>query len=112
MRETIAETMLKLLCQSAESGRAKASLWSSSNAFCMTGEEIAALPASLEGAFLPGIEITEEKNDARTGVITVEYPPEEQYDTLPTQSFELTVRFRDVILEWDFYMNKVETPGM
>ena len=78
----------------------------------MTGEEIAALPASLEGAFLPGIEITEENNDARTGVITVEYPPEEQYDTLPTQSYELTVRFLDVILEWDFFMNKVETPGM
>ena len=65
----------------------------------LTAEEIAALPASFEGAFLPGIEITEENND-------------EQYDTLPTQSYELTVRFRDVILEWDFFMNKVETPGM
>ena len=71
-----------------------------------------ALPASFEGAFLPGIEIAEENNDARTGVITVEYPPEEQYDTLPVETYEITVRFRDVILEWDFYMNKVETPGM
>ncbi|MBQ7534407.1 MAG: hypothetical protein IJT43_02175 [Stomatobaculum sp.] len=78
----------------------------------LTLEELAALPKRCEGAFLPEINVSEEKNDARVGVITVEFPPEEQYDTLPVETYEITVRFKDVILEWDFYMNKVDTPGM
>lgn len=78
----------------------------------LTIKELADLPKRSEGAFLSGITASEEKNDARVGVITVEFPPEEQYDTLPVETYEITVRFRDVILEWDFYMNKVETPGL
>ena len=77
----------------------------------LTPEELAALPERSEGCFLPGIEVRPDGPE-KTAVITVEFPPEEQYDTLPTESYEVTVRFKDLIIEWDFYMNKVETPGM
>lgn len=77
----------------------------------LTPEELSALPERSEGCFLPGIEVRPDGPE-KTAVITVEFPPEEQYDTLPTESYEVTVRFKDLIVEWDFYMNKVETPGM
>ncbi len=79
----------------------------------MDEKEIAALPGRSTGAFLPGIALKESKDpDRKLGVITVEFPPEEQFDTLPTDSYELTVSFENAVIEWDFFMNKVETPGM
>ena len=42
----------------------------------------------------------------------IEFPPEEEFDTLPTESYELVFTFREAIVSWDHYMNRVQTPGM
>lgn len=40
--------------------------------------------------------------------IGIEFPPENPYDTLPTDSYRLRIRFDRAIVEWDFYMNRVQ----
>ena len=45
----------------------------------------------------------------RTAVLRFEIPPEVEFDTAPTESYELTVSFTDSYLRWDRYLNKVQS---
>ena len=45
----------------------------------------------------------------RTAVLRFEIPPEVEFDTEPTESYELTVSFTDSYLRWDRYLNKVQS---
>ena len=37
-----------------------------------------------------------------------EEPKEEEFDTLPTDSYELTFAFSEAVVRWDYYLNRVD----
>lgn len=45
----------------------------------------------------------------RTAVLRFEIPSEVEFDTSPTESYELTVSFTDSYLRWERYLNKVQS---
>lgn len=79
----------------------------------LCGREIEELLARCSDCrLLSFLEQTEQDRGAGTKSslceLTIEFPPENPYDTLPTESYRLTMSSEKIIFEWDFYMNRVQ----
>lgn len=59
----------------------------------------------LSGMYLQGIERIEDTNDY---VLFLEKANEDQYDTLPSDTYQIKVHCDDVIMNWDRYLNRVQ----
>lgn len=70
-------------------------------------EALKALWARLPGAYLFSVK----RQESGAWSFRAEFPPEETYDTLPSESYELVFSFETARVEWDYYMNRVQTPG-
>ena len=60
---------------------------------------------NLSGMYLQGIERIEDTNDY---VLFLEKANEDQYDTLPSDTYQIKVHCADVIMSWDRYLNRVQ----
>lgn len=60
---------------------------------------------NLGGMYLQGIERIEDTNDY---VLFLEKANEDQYDTLPPDTYQVKVHCDDIIMSWDRYLNRVQ----
>ena len=60
---------------------------------------------NLGGMYLQGIERIGDANDY---VLFIEKANEDQYDTLPSDTYQIKVHCDDVIMSWDRYLNRVQ----
>ncbi|MBP3507281.1 MAG: hypothetical protein J6K43_12885 [Lachnospiraceae bacterium] len=60
---------------------------------------------NLSGMYLQGIERIEDTNDY---VLFLEKANEDQYDTLPSDTYQIKVHCADIIISWDRYLNRVQ----
>lgn len=60
---------------------------------------------NLSGMYLQGIERIEDTNGY---VLFLEKANEDQYDTLPSDTYQIKVHCDDVIMNWDRYLNRVQ----
>lgn len=71
----------------------------------LSTDEIDLLCNNLGGMYLQGIEAGDENGEY---VLFLEKASEEEYDTLPSDTFRITVSCDEVEISWDRYLNKVQ----
>lgn len=63
----------------------------------------------LENAYLYDIEESTSENDnSKIFTLHLELPKEEEFDTLPTDSYTLAITSDNVTISWDKYLNRVQ----
>lgn len=60
---------------------------------------------NLGGMYLQGIECIKDTDDY---VLFLEKANEDQYDTLPSDTYQIKVHCEEVIISWDRYLNRVQ----
>lgn len=71
----------------------------------LADEQIRALTKNCQGAYLFSMSMKEQKDNAYTYFMGIEFADEE--NTM-LDSYQMEVTFEKAIFEWDFYMNRVQ----
>ncbi|PNH20603.1 hypothetical protein B6K86_03845 [Lachnospiraceae bacterium] len=109
---TIRLTNARLLSAVKEGFRrynAEGVLWEESPDLPLSEAELAALLPQFTDCYL--YEMVPEPSDSGTPSvyeIAIEFPPENPYDTVPTDSYRLRVCCDKAIVDWDFYRNRLQ----
>lgn len=74
----------------------------------LSAEEAAPIPKTCEGTYLYAIENQAKTNGRKTVSLNVEFPQENQYDTLITDSYRFYISYDKAVFEWDRFLNKVQ----
>lgn len=71
----------------------------------LESDELNAVWGNLGGMYLQGIECIKDSNDY---VLFLEKANEDQYDTLPSDTYQIKIGCDNIIISWERYLNRVQ----
>ena len=74
----------------------------------IAASDAAPLPKTCEGTYLYAIENQAKTDGRKTVSLNVEFPQENPYDTLVTDSYRFYVSYDKAVFEWERFLNKVD----
>lgn len=74
----------------------------------LSADEAAPIPETCAGASLYAIENQAKKEGRKVVSLNIDFPQENEYDTLVTDSYRFYISYDKAIFEWENYLSKVQ----